>query len=864
MTAIRRWRIMGLREVEMGEEARRSLAGNERRQNLPWRRASLSAFWQCGLAAVFCLADAPAFGQADFPLPVLDNLRENQDVVIGLSLVVGLVLFSTITALLHLREHRRWTKAETALSLELNNLRAKLDRAEVFLSAEPQIVIAWGGPSGEPDIEGDLSLVTDTPISRRVLGFGSWLPPGPAQQLEACVERLRARGEGFHFAVESLGGRTLELDGRAVSGRAVMRIRDVSGDRLETVRLRERLVRTITELDALRGLLDAIADPVWLRAANGKLIWVNTAYVRAVEAKDSADALLRGTELLERATRDAAAEARVNTVTWRGRAAAVAAGQRRLLDIIDVPVSIGSVGMAADVSAIEAMRADLDRQMQAHARTLDQLSTAVAIFDRRKRLVFHNSAYRQLWSLDQAFTDQHPSDSEMLDKLRAAGLLPEQADFRGWKENLFAAYQAIETSEHIWYLPDGRTLRVVISPNPQGGVTYLFDDVSERFHLESQFNALTRVQSETLDSLKEGVGVFGTDGRLKFFNPAFASLLKLDATLLNDKPHIDRLAGLCALFGENESFFDEIRSRVVGLNDQRTGFERRIAGRDGLVLDCTAQPLPDGATLLTFTDTTASVNVERALTERNQALIEAEKLRNDFVHHVSYELRSPLTNIIGFIELLSDGSAGPLNEKQREYTGYVRASSAALLAIIDDILDLASIDADALELSLEEVDIEKTMLLAAEGVQDRLVESSLKLKVVTMDELGCFVGDSQRIRQILFNLLSNAIGFSSPGQTILLEAQRRDDEIIFTVRDRGSGIPPALLEQVFDRFKTQTTGSRHRGVGLGLSIVRSLVELHGGRVLIDSVRGEGTTVTCIFPAGGAKLDKLKSEPYRLS
>ncbi len=848
----------------MGKEARwrrdGGFARERGRQALPRSRVSGQAL----LAAMlfFSVGTAPALAQTDYPLRLIEKLRESQD-VIGLSLVVGLVLFSTITALLYLREHRRWTKTEAAFSSELNHLRAKLDRAEVFLSAEPQIIIAWGGPSGEPEIEGDLSLVTDTPISRRVLGFGSWLPPEPAQQLEACVERLRARGEGFRLAVESLAGRTLEVDGRAVSGRAVMRIRDVSGDRLETVRLRDRLVRTITELDALRAMLDAIADPVWLRAANGKLLWVNAAYVRAVEAKDSADALLRGMELLERATREAAAETRGAGAIWRGRAPAVAAGQRRLLHIIEVPVSMGSVGMAIDVSEIEAMRADLDRQMQAHARTLDQLSTAVAIFDRRKRLVFHNSAYRQLWSLDQAFVDLHPTDSEILDRLRVAGLLPEQADFRGWKENLFAAYQAIETSEHIWYLPDGRTLRVVINPNPQGGVTYLFDDVTERFHLESQFNALTRVQSETLDTLKEGVAVFGTDGRLKFFNPAFASLLKLDSNTLNDKPHIDRLAGLCTLFGEGETIFEEIRAIVVGLNDQRTGLESRIACRDGSVLDCTAQPLPDGATLLTFTDTTASVNVERALTERNQALMEAEKLRNDFVHHVSYELRSPLTNIIGFIELLSDGLAGPLNEKQREYAGYVRASSAALLAIIDDILDLASIDADALELNLGEVDIEKTMRLAAEGVRDRLAEASIELNVVAMDGLGTFVADSQRIRQILFNLLSNAIGFSAPGQTIVLAALRRHDEIIFNVSDQGSGIPPDLLEQVFERFKTQRTGSRHRGVGLGLSIVRSLVELHGGRVLIDSVQGEGTTVTCIFPARGAKLDKAATEPYRL-
>ena len=533
---------------------------------------------------------------------------------------------------------------------------------------------------------------------------------------------MRARGEAFHFNVESLAGRTLELDGRAVSGRAVMRIRDVSGDRLEAARLRERLLRSYSELDALRALLDSTSYPVWLRDRDEKLAWVSAAYVRAVEAKDAADALLRGTELLERTTRDAAIEARKGGTIWRGRAAAVTAGQRRLLDIVEVPVTLGAAGIAADISQIEALRGDMERQTKAHAATLDQLSTAVAIFDRRKRLVFHNSAYRQLWSLPPAFLDEFPSDSEILDRLRAARLLPEQADFRAWKDSVLSAYQAMETIGQVWYLPDGRTLRVVINPNPQGGVTYLFDNVTERFHLESRFNALTRVQSETLDTLKEGVAVFGTDGRLNFFNPAFAQLLKLDPAQLGDKPHIDRIATSCTIFAKDDPVFAAIRSVVTGLDDQRTGYQGRIACQDGTVLDSTAQPLPDGAALLTFIDVTASVNVERALTERNKALIDAERLRNDFVHHVSYELRSPLTNITGFIELLGDPATGPLNAKQRQYAGYVTSSSLALLAIIDNILDLASIDADALELKPEKVDIRETIDLAAEGVQDRLAE----------------------------------------------------------------------------------------------------------------------------------------------
>ena len=266
------------------------------------------------------------------------------------------------------------------------------------------------------------------------------------------------------------------------------------------------------------------------------------------------------------------------------------------------------------------------------------------------------------------------------------------------------------------------------------------------------------------------------------------------------------------------------------------------------MVDCAAAPLPDGATLLTFIDVTAGVNVERALKERNQALIDAEKLRNDFVHHVSYELRSPLTNIIGFIQLLGDGAVGSLNPKQVEYAGYITKSSAALLAIINDILDLATIDMDAMELTLGAVDIVQTMEEAAEGVQDRLAENDIKLQIVAMDGIGSFPADGKRLRQVLFNLLSNAIGFSYPGQTVTLAALRRDETVVFKVSDKGRGIPLDVLDQVFDRFRSDSSGSRHRGVGLGLSIVKSLVELHHGEVLIASAPGEGTVVTCVFPA----------------
>jgi signal transduction histidine kinase len=263
--------------------------------------------------------------------------------------------------------------------------------------------------------------------------------------------------------------------------------------------------------------------------------------------------------------------------------------------------------------------------------------------------------------------------------------------------------------------------------------------------------------------------------------------------------------------------------------------------------DLVTVPLPDGATLVALLDITDTINVERALRERNEALETADVLKVDFVHHVSYELRSPLTNIIGFAQLMAEPSLGALNPKQREYLSYIGASTNALLAIINDILDLATIDAGAMKLNLGPVDIRSTMNAAAEGVRDRLAKDGLTLDIVAAPEIGSFTGDDRRIRQILFNLLANAVGFSAAGSTITLAAERRPDAIVFSVADKGAGIPPEVQDRVFEWFQTHSQGSRHRGAGLGLSIVRSFVELHGGTVTLSSEVGQGTTVVCRFP-----------------
>ncbi len=680
------------------------------------------------------------------------------------------------------------------------------------------------------------------------LAFGQWLDAASSIHLENRIRELREKGEPFSEVLHTTAGTHVEASGRVAGSRSFVRFRNLTRERLQYVELVDRNDRQRREIETLHALLEALPMPVWVRDREGKLAWTNRAYARAVEAADPHQAVGHGLELLDGAGRDAVAAARLGgRPVFEKRLSVTVAGARRIFDVVDAATADGSAGIATDASDLEKVQAELRRTQESHARTLDQLATAVAIFGADRRLRFYNAAYRALFGLDTAFLESGPEDGAVLDHLRAQRKLPEQADYRSWKRDLLASYQAMETRESWWHLPGGQTLRVIANPHPQGGVTYVYENVTERLDLESRYNALIRVQGETLDHLSEGVAVFGSDGRLRLWNPAYASLWALQADLLASRPHVNDVIQRCVTVADDRTAWDRVRETVTGLADSRNRITGRLERRDGLVVDYIAVPLPDGATLITFVNVTDSVNVERALVEKNEALEAADQLKNTFIQHVSYELRSPLTNIIGFAQLIADESAGSLNDKQREYTGYIMDSSAALLAIVNDILDLATVDAGIMELDLSAVDIAATVDSAIVGLKDRIAEARIQLTTDVPAEIGTFVADEKRIRQVLYNLLSNAVAFSHDGGSIELACRREDKQVVFVVRDHGRGIPASYIDAVFQRFESRNAGTRRRGPGLGLSIVKSFAELHGGSVEIVSSEGDGTTVTCRFP-----------------
>ena len=504
--------------------------------------------------------------------------------------------------------------------------------------------------------------------------------------------------------------------------------------------------------------------------------------------------------------------------------------------------------MLVGITEMEETRRQLGQHIAAHAEVIGSLSTAIVIFGPDKQLEFANDAYAKMFDFDPGWLHNKPLFREIIEHLRTNRHLPEVPDFavyRAKREAIFT--ELIEPYEEVQFLPSGISLHLKVLPHPFGGLMFAFEDVTDTLALESSLNTLIAVQSATLDNLYEGVAVFGSDGRLKLRNPGYARIWKLNTDQLDGEPHISHVLDLTRDLYDYGDDWDAYKARIIAHTTERSPSFNRLDRTDDTVLEWASVPLPDGATLMTYLDVTDSNNVELALRERNEALQEADRLKSEFISNVSYELRTPLNTIIGFSELLSAGFFGSLETRQAEYVQGIFDSSQHLLQLINDILDLATIEAGHMQLDVGAFNIDEMLAGILTLTQQRLRTENVTLDFVCPDSLGDMVGDERRIKQVVFHLLSNAIKFSPNGGTVTLNATEGDGILVIAVTDTGGGIPDEDLARVFEKFWRRGNTPLHgTGTGLGLPLVKSFVELHGGHIDVGS-DDAGTQITCYLP-----------------
>ena len=699
-------------------------------------------------------------------------------------------------------------------------VRASLAARDALLTAGRDSIVVWNSGEGRPWGYGG----AETVVKACLAGANS-------VELAEALAQLNQNGQPFRLNAEMQSGQTVSLRGEPVDGMAAVWV--------ESSRA--------TDTD-FAGVLEAVPIPVWVRDSSCTLHWANRAFLGAIGGKSLETAIVDQTSL-ERTERDLAAAVHAQGATGEARRFVVVGGQRRALSLTHVPLPNGEiVGAAIDVTDLVNTEARLQQHIDAHADTLDKLATAVAIFDRDRKLAFYNGAYARLWNLSESWLESHPSDGEILDHLRETRKLPEQRDYQDWKRRRLALYEEPSgyVPDDVWYLPGGKALRVVVQPHPFGGLTALFEDVTERLALESSYNTLIKVQSATLDTLSEAVAVFGPDARLKLHNAAFARLWDLENADLAGEPHVQKIAQACiARFGDAPMWQKLALSVASGAERNRNWGQ--IERSDRKILALAFAPLPDGATLITFTDVTDRYQIESALRDRADALEAADRLKSDFVHHASFLFRDPLNAVHGFATLLAEGHTGALNQKQQEYVDDILSASNTLADVTSDILDLALIDSGAMRLAVDRINLHELMSRVAESLRKHAEGLGIVFHREWDEQIGFIIADERRLRQVLFNLLSNAFRYTPREGTVTLSASLSGDEVRIGVSDSGFGIAEEVKASVFDTFSARGRSGRPAGAGLGLALVNRFVELHGGWVEIESASGRGTTVICHIP-----------------
>jgi len=769
-------------------------------------------------------------------------------VIAGLWLAIAAALL--VIAARRMREANALVGSARSLSslLEVAPARPLLVRADGSIDADARLARELGldrQPRSWDDLAGD-----DYGLAREDLEELRDAVEGAA--LSGTSVQLQARAVGSDRVFDVRGGPAPSSEG---PGAMLLWLSDTSASEAERSKLAQRIRQTEAALDSLTQLIEAAPFPMWYRGPDLGLGLVNSAFVKAVEARDASDVIARSTELIDatgpdsaRATAEAALEsgkpiAQMQPATVRG--------ERRMMHIVNVPLSTGAVaGFAIDVQELEDARAELVRHVQSQRDLADRMTAGTIQFDSEQTVSFFNQPFAVMTQLDPDWLAERPEFDRVLERMRERNRLPEVRDFPLWKADRRAWFTSTqEVIEEDWILADGDHLRVVAQALPDGGLRMFLEDRTEQVRLASARDTLLRVRAATFDNLFEAISVFASDGRLYLWNRRFRDVWDIEEERLTEHPRVDELVPAMARKLVNPTAAAQIREMVRQTTNERQSSNGRISLTDGRHFEFAAVPLPDGNALFTMVDVTDSTRIQAALRERAEALEAADRVKTDFVANMSYELRTPLTSIGGFAEMLAGGYAGKLAPAASNYVDAILEAVSRLSKLIDDVLDLTQGDTRGIVLERERVDIAGLCRMALEAVQPRAGEKNQKLEAEIASEAGFAFADARRLRESIEHVLDNAVAYTDKRGRIRLEAGGDEANVKIRISDNGIGISKEDLPRVFDRFdRIDEAGVRgEAALGLGLPLTRQFIEAHGGTIELESKKGKGTSVTLTIP-----------------
>ena len=509
-------------------------------------------------------------------------------------------------------------------------------------------------------------------------------------------------------------------------------------------------------------------------------------------------------------------------------------GEQYVFTIKRIKKNNSYIYSAIDCTEEENHYGILSKQNESNLHLMNQLTDPVTIYGQDESLVFFNMSFKIFSSLEENYLAERPNESEILDNLRYKNLIPTQVNFAEWKKKQLDIYKTLDNREQWWYLPDGRTIRVISQPNPMGGVTHIYENHTDRLALENETKLLSSIQKQTIDNLSEGIALFGTDGKVKLINPKFIGLWNVRENI--EGIHIKQLL---KIIGDeiNKDLFDDIYRNVVSSGLTRRDHSGIINYSNDKIIFYKSSILPDGSILYTFTDITDSYRIEEALKEKNDALIQADKIKTIFMNNISYELRAPLQNIIGFSELLEDKMSKVSKKEQRSYISDIKKSGNELHYQINQILEITSLESGKISLQYKKIP-QKEFVNLIQDELDKLDFLNYNFKLVTKDiqNTANIYLDTNYIPRIftgvikLFNKKNISNDYKEINIKFDIEFKNKNYVFIFN-----------LLEK-FDEFEYQLSDVNDEYIysqgDIESTIIQKYIEYFNGEIQINSKQNQ--------------------------
>ena len=520
---------------------------------------------------------------------------------------------------------------------------------------------------------------------------------------------------------------------------------------------------------------------------------------------------------------------------------------------------VGYRGTGIDATGEFIARADAERADRRLLDAINALTSGFALYTPDDRLALCNRRFVEIYASIAPALQPGRRFDEILRAGAASGLFTAAL---GSPDEAVARRQAQHRGDSHSFeleLTDGRCLLIGDHRASDGCRVTIHTDITELKARESAIIQQSDVMAETIDSIAEALVVFDRDLRLSVWNKRYQALFDFPDALMTVGTPFEALLRFNVARGELGAVDPEaaVASRLARAM-AREPYDSDHVRPDGTVLEVRRRYPAGGGMLTTFADITERKRFENALQAAKEQAELASRAKTAFLANMSHELRTPLNAIIGFAEIIREQLLGPVGiPKYLDYVADIHLSGNHLLEVINDILDLSKIESGRFELHEKPVDLERALGSSLRLLGDKLTKGDLSLKVHLPQPRPMLLADERAIKQILVNLLSNSVKFTPPGGTIAVTVERAPDgDVLLSVTDTGVGFDLADLPQALAPFGQvdPSLTRRYQGTGLGLPLVNSLTQRHGGRLEIDSQPGTGTRVTVRLPAARVLAD----------